>query len=214
MIKAKVKPKKKIGKVTGIRPPQPFNGRDPVTGQFVYGNETWNSRSSHGRKPIFETPEDLLSACDEYFGWAKNHPLYEHKAFAHMGVVTIEKVPKPRALTLGGLCLFLDIEKTTWHAYRSKPDFYLVTKQVDEAIREQKFAGAAANIFNANIIARDLGLVEKNELTGAGGGPIKTQNVHIDLSNMSIEGLDALEHALNVIEAATLVDKQTEDGVE
>ena len=45
---------------------------------------------------------------------------------------------------------------------------------MDEIIRTQKFEGASADLLNPNIIARDLGLADKSELTGAGGGAIET----------------------------------------
>ncbi|MDC9826565.1 terminase small subunit, partial [Devosia sp. ZB163] len=44
--------------------------------------------------------------------------------------------------------------------------------RVDEIIRAQKFEGAAAGLLNPNIIARDLGLADKQELTGKGGSPL------------------------------------------
>jgi hypothetical protein len=47
-----------------------------------------------------------------------------------------------------------------------------VTTRVDEIIRTQKFQGAAADLLNPNIIARDLGLSEKSEITGANGAPL------------------------------------------
>lgn len=41
-----------------------------------------------------------------------------------------------------------------------------VTTYVEEIIRTQKFEGAAVGAFNANIIARDLGLSDKKEIDG------------------------------------------------
>ena len=38
----------------------------------------------------------------------------------------------------------------------------------------QKFTAAAAGFLNAAIIARDLGLAEKHEVAGPGGGPLQT----------------------------------------
>ena len=46
-----------------------------------------------------------------------------------------------------------------------------------EIIRTQKFAGAAADLLNANIIARDLGLADKNEVTGKDGGPVEVKEL-------------------------------------
>ncbi len=136
------------------------------------GNSFWEARSSHGRKPLFATPDDLWAACSEYFEWVEANPLYEAKAFAFQGTVTLQELPKMRAMTISGLCIFLDIGVQTWHDYRAKEDFSEVTTRVDEIIRTQKFQGAAADLLNPNIIARDLGLSEKSEITGANGAPL------------------------------------------
>ena len=123
-----------------------------------FGNRFWEARSSHGRAPKFESPEVLWNACCEYFKWVEDNPLYEYKAFAFQGVVTQEAIPKMRAMTLTGLCLFLDISDDTWRNYRAQNDFLGVTRAAEKFIYEQKFSGAAADLLNANIIARDLGL--------------------------------------------------------
>lgn len=136
------------------------------------GNRFWEARSSHGRAPIFASPEDLWTACREYFEWTEANPLYEAQAFSYQGIVKLQELPKMRAMTISSLCIFLDIDATTWADYRTKQDFSRITTRVDEVIRTQKFQGAAADLLNPNIIARDLGLADKSELTGAGGGPI------------------------------------------
>lgn len=137
------------------------------------GNEFWRARSSHGRKPIFPDQEALWAACVEYFEWVDANPLKESQAFAYQGEVKTHEIPKMRAMTLAGLCIFLDINRCTWDEYRTRDGFTEVTTRVDEIIRSQKFEGAAAGLLNANIIARDLGLAEKNELTGKGGDPVQ-----------------------------------------
>ena len=138
------------------------------------GNRFWEARSSHGRKPIFLNAEKLWEACLEYFKWVDDHPLYESKPFAYQGTVVLKEVPKMRAMTIGGLCIFLDICHTTWLNYSKSKDFMGVTGQVDELIYNQKFTGAAADLLNGNIIARDLGLAEKKEVTGKDGGPLES----------------------------------------
>lgn len=139
------------------------------------GNRFWEARSSHGRKPIFESPEHLWEACCEYFTWVDDNPLYETKAFAYQGEVTQEAIPKMRAMTISGLCIFLDIGMTTWEQYRTREDFKGIVAMVERIIRNQKFTGAAADLLNSNIIARDLGLAERSEHTGKDGGPIQTE---------------------------------------
>lgn len=138
------------------------------------GNKFWLARSSHGRNPKFDDPEVLRNACYEYFEWCENNPLYEEKLFHAQGVITKDTVTKMRAMTLSGLCLFIDIDLGTWDNYRKNQDFFRVTKEIEQIIYNQKFSGAAADLLNANIIARDLGLADKqqNEHTGADGKPI------------------------------------------
>jgi hypothetical protein len=136
------------------------------------GNEFWKARSSHGRAPIFATPDHLWSACAEYFEWVEANPLYEVKAFGSKdGPQTID-LPKMRAMSISALCIFLDISPPTWAEYRAREGFTSICSRVDEIIRSQKFQGAAADLLNPSIIARDLGLADKSELTGANGGPI------------------------------------------
>jgi len=143
------------------------------------GNRFWEARSSHGRKPIFASPEDLWNACQEYFEWVEQNPLWEAKAFAYQGDVTIATLPKMRAMTLDGLCIFLDIDPNTWRLYVGREDFISVTTRVECTIRTQKFAGAAADLLNANIIARDLGLADKSELTGKDGQPLVQPAIYV-----------------------------------
>lgn len=128
------------------------------------GNRFWEARSSHGRNPIFGSPDELWSACAEYFDWIEENPLYETKAFAFQGVVTQEAIPKMRAMTIIGLCLFLDIDRSTWYALKAKEGFSDITTRAEEVIYNQKFSGAAADLLNANIIARDLGLKEQSQV--------------------------------------------------
>jgi len=128
------------------------------------GNRFWEARSSHGRNPKFETPEALWSACCEYFAWVEDNPLWEIKAFAYQGDITQEPVPKMRAMTIMGLCTFLDISRQTWYTFRAMEKYSDTITRVEEIIYDQKFSGAAADLLNANIIARDLGLKEQQQI--------------------------------------------------
>ena len=136
------------------------------------GNQFWKARSSHGRNPIFAAPDDLWSACVEYFEWVEANPLYEDKLTSYQGVNTHEPVAKMRAMTISGLCIFLDIARSTWDEYKAREDFSGITSRVEDIIRTQKFQGAAADLLNPNIIARDLGLADRNEHSGPEGGAI------------------------------------------
>lgn len=141
------------------------------------GNQFWKARSSHGRNPKFKSADDLWKACEEYFEWIEDNPLWEIKPFSYQGEIVEASLPKMRAMTIGGLCTFLDICEDTWASYREREDFVAITTRVDRIIRTQKFEGAAAELLNANIIARELGLAERNEHSGPGGGPIRVRRI-------------------------------------
>ena len=131
------------------------------------GNQFWKVRSSHGAKPKFANGEDLWNACTEYFEWIEENPIQEEKLFAYQGDVTRDVIFKMRAMTISGLCLFLDVDQSTWEEWRKREDLSRVCKQVDTIIYNQKFQGAAADMFNANIIARDLGLTDRQQVDNA-----------------------------------------------
>lgn len=128
------------------------------------GNRFWEARSSHGRNPKFESPEALWTACCEYFEWVEQNPLWEMKAFSYQGEVTQEPIAKMRAMTIVGLCIFLDIARSAWYTFKSMEGFSDITTRAEEIIYDQKFSGAAADLLNANIIARDLGLKEQSQV--------------------------------------------------
>jgi len=134
-------------------------------------NEFWKFRSKQGRDKLFETPELLWKEACNYFQWCVDNPLYETKGFAFQGDVTKEDLPLMRALTMGGLCFYLNCSRSWWHVFKGRLDpefddeFLLVMAQIEDIIYRQKFEGAAAGLLNANIIARDLGLIDKGENT-------------------------------------------------
>lgn len=141
------------------------------------GNQFWKARSSHGANPTFDDPEKLWDACQQYFKWVADNPLQAAELVKFQGKYKTANLPKMRAMTIGGLCLFVGICQKTWQNYRERVDLLPITTRVDEIIRQQKFEGAAAELLNANIIARDLGLSDKKELFGKDGGPIEYADV-------------------------------------
>ena len=73
-------------------------------------------------------------------------------------------VPKMRAMTITGMCIHLRSDHSTWRDYAKQEDFSKVATRVEDIIFSQKFEGASADLLNANIIARDLSLVDKKDI--------------------------------------------------
>ena len=168
------------------------------------GNEFWKLRSKHGRDKIFTTPDIMLQACYEYFEWCEKYPLIEID-FRGSKIEKIE-LPKMRAMTMWGLCSFLHVNTVYFNDFESglkgkddatSKDFSKVITHVRESITNQKFAGAAAGFLNPNIIARDLGLVEKKDMTTGGEKmPGTIINNILELSDFDTEDLKALNEII------------------
>lgn len=153
------------------------------------GNKFWLARSRHGPKPKFSNPDDLWDACCQYFDWVAENPLEEEKIFSYQGEIIRTNVSKMRAMTIEGLINFLDISRPTWFDWRKREDLATVVAKVDNIIRQQKFEGAAAELLNPNIIARDLGLMEKVDSTSSDGTMTPKTGVSVDVSKMSTKAL-------------------------
>lgn len=132
--------------------------------QFIEGNEYWKLRSKDGRDKIFETPDILLSACNEYFDWVQNNPLKSSEVVKYKDYAELIEVPKMRPMTIEGLCNFIDISVKCWRNYRERADFVPIVTRIEQIIYNNKFEGAASGFLNPNIIARDLGLIDKQDI--------------------------------------------------
>jgi len=137
------------------------------------GNQFWKLRSKHGRDKLFASPELMWEAACEYFQWCEENPLYEMRGFAYQGVVTKEQFPKMRAMTLSQLCFYLNCSDSYFRTFKSTlqekdKDFLTVINEIETIIYNQKFQGASADLLNANIISRDLGLSDHSDITSDG----------------------------------------------
>lgn len=130
-----------------------------------HGNSFWRRRSKHAAKaPLYSDPEDLRKACEEYFEYVEANPLYATQAISFQGRAHNHQVPKPRAMTVTGLCLFIGISTDLWYAWQKstrrehREDLLNIIAWAAAVIRTQKYEGAAAGLFDARIVARELSL--------------------------------------------------------
>ena len=112
------------------------------------GNEYYKLRATDGAPRKYEDPEELWADCFAYF--------------EQRGQIFWNEQPVP--FTQGSLCIYLGITQSTWVEWRkSREDLSEVITRVDEIIRDQKLSGAVVGAYNANIVARDLGLADKQQ---------------------------------------------------
>ncbi|MNN83762.1 hypothetical protein D3C81_2008460 [compost metagenome] len=67
-------------------------------------------------------------------------------------------------MTIVGLCLHLGIHRHTWQNYRISEEFDLVCDEIEDRMKQYKFENAVAGLMNPTLIARDIGLVDKQEI--------------------------------------------------
>lgn len=135
-----------------------------ISTRFQPGNRFWTARSSHGRKPIFTDPDQFYTACMEYFEWANNNPLLEDKVFCNGGEIIRTTIAHPIYTTIQGLCIYLDISRQTWDNYKANPDFLETIGIVEDMLWQNKLELTAAEFLNSNIVCREMGLRDKQEV--------------------------------------------------
>ncbi len=146
-----------------------------------HGEPLWNRVGrwdGSGHRPrLFETPQELWDACVAYFQWADRNHLEQIEIFSTKAGIVTGRKPLKRVYTVEGLCVHIGITARSWFKWKSpnhpnyRGDLAEVIEYVEAIIYEQKFTGAAVGLFNASLIARDLGLADKQEIGGIVGAP-------------------------------------------
>ena len=161
-----------------------------------------------GRPPAFETPEQLLALAEEYFQFVDDNPMIECKGVGYQGDYELQEIEKPIPYTIQGLCTWCNCTTMTISDYRKKPTFAYIIKVIEEHIYNQKFLGASAGLFNANIIARDLGLKDKTDITSNDEPIVLSQDNDLELARKIAFGLRAAKEGM---EKTPEVDMEEKD---
>jgi hypothetical protein len=171
----KVKKKRKVQKNRSGNP-NPYQAQKAAS-RVLKGNKFWQIRSKHGRDKLFANPQLLLEAAAEYFEWCDKNPFkaYENKVVSvgdgGGSVVQEVSVRKKRPYTMEGLCNYLDCALSYFREFRrtsTDKGFLTVIEKIQQVVYDQQFGGASSGFFNANIISRALGLVDKQDVTSGG----------------------------------------------
>lgn len=149
------------------------------------GNQFWKLADPEtiGRPMIFKTPTDLWNEVVKYFQECDENPLLRTEVTTTDKGVFNKTYTHRVPYTWEGLYVFLGI--CNLNNYKSKEEFSSIYTHISNIIRNQKFTGAATGLFNASIIARDLGLRDGLDHTTKGES-IKND---IDYSKLSKEAL-------------------------
>lgn len=129
------------------------------------GNEYWKLREKSGRSKIL-TPEELFKLAFEYIEDVDKNPI---EVEDNKGTKNVNKIKFKRPYNWAAFELFV-FKKTglvKLEDYRKSENSYKEFSDIIHIINNMffanKFEGAAIGIFKENIIARDLGLIDKTE---------------------------------------------------
>lgn len=119
-------------------------------------------------KKNIQDPELLFDYFEQYKIWVKENPKKEH--FFIPSLKKEISVRRDLPLTWDGFEIWLRRNKilSKLQDYKENKEnryteYAYIIRAINQEIYQDKFTGAAVGLFNANIIARDLGLVDKKE---------------------------------------------------
>lgn len=134
-------------------------------GHFRKGNQLWRNVDYPGNPRKYE-PKTLWEKFIQYMEqnseamWSKEDFI---KSGPGAGTKIYLDVPNPPSL--GGFCVFSGITLDTFRNYgKIDAEWLAVTCMIREIVMTEQIDGATTNIFNANIIARLSGLVDRKEI--------------------------------------------------
>ena len=105
-----------------------------------------------------------------------------------MGVITKTEIPHIRAYTIEGFLLYAHASSSYIRSFKIRAkegliengkDFLTVIEEVEKTIYNMQLTGAASNFLNPLIIARNLGLSDKKDLTSSDGTMTPRPNVTV-----------------------------------
>ncbi len=157
------------------------------------GNQFWKRRSKHGRNKLFATPELMWEAACEYFDWCDSNPWIKEETKTTLTGQEVKSADTARPYTITGLCLYLDCNSVYFAQFKAnlkddEDDFSKVITRIEDVIYTQKFEGAAVGAFNANIIARDLGLRDEKVIDN------KSSDGSMSVSKLTAEAAKAVSN--------------------
>ena len=144
-------------------------------------------------RPRKYTPKQLVEKFSEYITERMCHPIEieESKDGATGQNATWEKKTRsiPQMLSVADFCVYLGCSRNWWNEL---PDEFLGVKEyISTYIDNFQMKGAAAGVFNANIVSRLLGLADKKQVSAGEGVTIivKDNDQKEKLENMGSLGV-------------------------
>lgn len=123
-----------------------------------------------GRPRKIATPEKMMEIFKEYLEDRMSRPLISKEEESGMvGESSVEKEKKKaksHPLSIGDFCIFCGCSREWWASLPE--EFSQVKRYISNYIFHYQLKGAESGEFNANIVARELGLADKKQVETTG----------------------------------------------
>lgn len=128
------------------------------------GNNYWELREKHGRKPLFSSPDELWEKCVDYFEWCAENPETVKKMFcpASSPTVVIGEMKVERPMTIFELTACIGINRDTWYELKKKEGFSDIVRHVENILIANKYRGALVGTYSSALIARELSIIDQS----------------------------------------------------
>lgn len=115
-------------------------------------------------RPRVHTPERIADKFERYVEYLRDNPLT--KEIPTRGDVV--KVHLKRPATIIGFCVFAGMAEDSFYHYASIDDYKDVIERIRRCIRADQLEGGLTGIYESNIVARLLHLIEHQDVTSNG----------------------------------------------
>jgi hypothetical protein len=136
----------------------------PKGNQYAKGCET------NGKPLAFKTPEEWRKAIDRYFDWCDANAINKVDVVkSGMDAGKPLYIPTVRPYLIEGLCDFLGISMQTFYNYekaKGYEDYFEISAYARNRVFTQNLTYGYTGAFDSGLVARKLGLADKQELKG------------------------------------------------
>lgn len=157
-----------------------------MAGLFVEFNA-----GKRGRPRKF-SPQQLLDKFQEYIDDRLKDPIIdeetEHGSTPRGSMNVKREKPHPQLLSILDFCVYLGTSRQWWNALSE--DYLVVKTYISTYLENYQLKGASAGVFNANIVARLIGLADKKEISA---GENVTVIVHTQEEKEKIDNMGNLQ---------------------
>jgi len=151
------------------------------------GNKFWELRTKHGKDKIFSDPKTLWEEAKLYWDWCDRSPWMRPELVKYKGDAEEYEIPLGRPYSLDGLTIYLGVSGAYFRAAKinltnkieegkATPIEEALLEAIEMIItvtRTQNLEGAAVNVFNANIMARQHSLAETINQNSTGDAVVR-----------------------------------------